>query len=123
MHTRVSILFWSGIVLGRARHRPRCALRVLGFYLGCALRYASVQFGSYLNQAARRLWCIGHRIDRPWTRNLGVLFGFGLLTELLVGGGAALWVLLFLIGVRPGSRGRSHGTSGHRLAPERQVLP
>lgn len=105
MRALVPILFWSGIVLGCARRRPLCALRVLGFYLGCALRYASERFGSHLNKAARRLWRVGHCIDHPWVRNLGVLFSFGLLTEPLVGGGAALWVLLFLIGVRPRSRG------------------
>jgi len=105
MHALVPILFWSGIVLGRARHHPLCALRVLGFYLGCSLRCARERLGSHLNKVASTLWRVGRRIDRPWARNLGVLLGFGLLTERLVGGGAALWVLLFLIGVLPRSRG------------------
>lgn len=105
MDALVPILFWSGIVLGRARHHPLCALRVLGFYLGCSLRCASERLGSHLNKVASALWRAGRCIDRPWTRNLGVLLGFGLLTERLVGGGPALWVLLFLIGVLPRSRG------------------
>ena len=105
MHALIPILFWSGIVLGCARHHPLCALRMLGFYLGCSLRGASERLGSHWNKVAPTLWRVGRCIDRPWARNLGVLLGFGLLTGHLVGGSATLWVLLFLIGVLPRSWG------------------
>lgn len=107
MQPLVQALFWSGIVLGRARHHPLRALGVLGFYLGFYLRHASERLGSHLKKVAIALWRVGRLIDRPGARKLGVVLGFGLLTELRVGGGTSLWVLLFLIGALPRSSGSS----------------
>jgi hypothetical protein len=107
----VPILFWSGIVLGRARHHPLRALGVLGFYLGGSLRRARERLGSHLKEGASTLWRVGRCLDRPWARNFGVVLGFGLLTEWLVGGGTTLWVLLFLIGALPRSRGAAQRRS------------
>lgn len=103
MQPLVQALFWSGIVLGRARRHPLRALGVLGFYL----RRGIEQLESPLKKVAIALWRVGRLIDSPGARKLGVVLGFGLLTELRVGGGTSLWVLLFLIGALPRSRGSS----------------
>ena len=84
-----NVLFLFGVILGCAARHPAQALQA-----GCAFLWG-------VWTALRAAWGV---VDGAATRNLALLLGFGVLTEVAVGGGASLVVVLFLAAKLPGSR-------------------
>jgi len=87
-----NVLFLFGVILGCAARHPAQALQA-----GCAFLW-----GVWTALRAA-LWAAWGVVDGAATRNLALLLGFGVLTEVAVGGGASLVVVLFLAAKLPGS--------------------